>query len=99
MNLSRLVQQAKRALRKNPSLIEKGGDAVDKATGGKYADKVDKAQDAARRAAGLPQQNRNQQNRNQQNQGQQNPGQQNPGQQNPDQPQPGPQNSGQQREG
>ncbi|GAB3599935.1 hypothetical protein GCM10027446_32440 [Angustibacter peucedani] len=27
--------------------IEKGGDAVDKATGGKYADKVDQAQHTA----------------------------------------------------
>lgn len=32
-------------------LIEKVGDAVDKKTGGKYASQVDKAQDAARKAA------------------------------------------------
>ncbi len=52
MDLKGLVDKAKDALKKNPDLIEKGGDAIDKATGGKYADKVDKAQDAARKAVG-----------------------------------------------
>ncbi|MGW0039985.1 Rv0909 family putative TA system antitoxin [Gordonia sp. NPDC003376] len=52
MDLKGLVDKAKDALRKNPSLIEKGGDAIDKATGGKYAEQVDKAQDAARKAVG-----------------------------------------------
>ncbi|GAA4738620.1 antitoxin [Gordonia alkaliphila] len=53
MNLQNLVKQAKSALQKNPDLIEKGGDMVDKATGGKYAGQVDKAQDAARKAVGV----------------------------------------------
>ncbi|GAC68259.1 antitoxin [Gordonia soli] len=52
MDLKGLVDKAKSALKSNPDLIEKGGDAIDKATGGKYADKVDKAQDAARKAVG-----------------------------------------------
>ncbi|NDK90843.1 antitoxin [Gordonia desulfuricans] len=52
MDLKGLVDKAKETLRKNPSLIEKGGDAIDKATGGKYAAQVDKAQDAARKAVG-----------------------------------------------
>ncbi|GAB21670.1 hypothetical protein GOPIP_011_00610 [Gordonia polyisoprenivorans NBRC 16320 = JCM 10675] len=52
MDLKGLVDKAKAALQKNPSLIEKGGDAIDKATGGKYASQVDKAQDAARKAVG-----------------------------------------------
>lgn len=56
MDISKLVKQAKDALRKNPSLIDKGGDAVDKVTGGKYATQVDKAQEAARKAVGAPEQ-------------------------------------------
>jgi len=40
-------------------LIDKAGDAVDAKTGGKYADKVDRAQDAARRGGDRAQQNRN----------------------------------------
>ena len=52
MDLKGLVDKAKEALRGNPSLIDKGGDAIDKATGGKYASQVDKAQDAARKAVG-----------------------------------------------
>ncbi|MCH5643146.1 MULTISPECIES: antitoxin [unclassified Gordonia (in: high G+C Gram-positive bacteria)] len=52
MDLKGLVDKAKAALKGNPSLIDKGGDAVDKATGGKYAKHVDKAQDAARKAVG-----------------------------------------------
>ncbi|MEP9395231.1 antitoxin [Gordonia sp. VNK1] len=52
MDLKGLVDKAKAALKGNPSLIDKGGDAVDKATGGKYASQVDKAQDAARKAVG-----------------------------------------------
>lgn len=52
MDLKGLVDKAKEALRGNPSLIDKGGDAIDRATGGKYADQVDKAQDAARKAVG-----------------------------------------------
>lgn len=34
--------------------IERGGDAVDSATGGKYADKVDQAQAKADEAVGEP---------------------------------------------
>ncbi|MFT3659957.1 MAG: antitoxin [Gordonia sp. (in: high G+C Gram-positive bacteria)] len=49
MDLKGLVNKAKDELAKNPELIEKGGDAIDKATGGKYAGQVDKAQDAARK--------------------------------------------------
>jgi len=52
MDLNGLVNKAKDALKKNPNLIEKGGDAVDKATGGKFAGQVDKAQEAARKAIG-----------------------------------------------
>ncbi len=47
-----MVDKAKDALKSNPDLIEKGGDMVDKATHGKYAAQVDKAQDAARKAVG-----------------------------------------------
>lgn len=47
-----LVDKAKAALKGNPDLIEKGGDAVDKATGGKFAGQVDKAQDAVRKTVG-----------------------------------------------
>ncbi|GAA4664998.1 antitoxin [Gordonia humi] len=52
MDLKGIVDKAKNALKSNPDLIEKGGDAVDKATGGKFASQVDKAQDAARKAVG-----------------------------------------------
>lgn len=52
MDLKGIVDKAKNALKSNPNLIEKGGDAIDKATGGKYASQVDKAQDAARKAVG-----------------------------------------------
>ncbi|MFW0785387.1 antitoxin [Gordonia sp. CPCC 206044] len=52
MDLKGLVDKAKAALKGNPSLIEKGGDAVDKATGGKYSSHVGKAQDAVRKAVG-----------------------------------------------
>ncbi|MFT4125986.1 MAG: antitoxin [Gordonia sp. (in: high G+C Gram-positive bacteria)] len=54
MDLKGLVDKAKDALKKNPSLIDKGGDAVDKATGNKYASQVDKAQEAAHKAVGNP---------------------------------------------
>lgn len=53
MDIKGIVDKAKNALKSNPDLIEKGGDAVDKATGGKFASQVDKAQDAARKAAGV----------------------------------------------
>ncbi|WP_461665428.1 antitoxin [Gordonia sputi] len=83
MDLKGLVDKAKEALRGNPSLIDKGGDAIDKATGGKYADKVDKAQDAARKAVGVEGDKPAQQNPAPQNQNPQNPAPQNPAPQNP----------------
>lgn len=52
MDLGGIVNKAKQAIEKNPDLIEKGGDAIDKATKGKYAGQVDKAQEAVRVAAG-----------------------------------------------
>lgn len=52
MEINDIVNKAKDALKSNPDLIEKGGDMIDKATGGKFADQVDKAQEAARKAVG-----------------------------------------------
>ncbi|NDZ96335.1 antitoxin [Streptomyces sp. SID6673] len=52
MDLKGLVDKAKAALKGNPSLIEKGGDTVNKVTGGKYSGHVDKAQDAVKKAVG-----------------------------------------------
>lgn len=52
MDFKGIVDKAKSALHNDPSLIDKGGDAVDKVTGGKYAGQVDKAQDAVRKAVG-----------------------------------------------
>ena len=52
MDFKNLLNTAKSALQKNPSLVDKGGDAIDKATGGKYAGQVDKAQDAVKTAVG-----------------------------------------------
>ena len=52
MDLSGLVNKAKNALKSNPNLIDKGGDAIDKATGNKYSSHIDKAQGAARKAVG-----------------------------------------------
>lgn len=52
MDLKGMVDKAKDALQSNPDLIEKGGDMIDKATGGKFAGQVDKAQEAARKAVG-----------------------------------------------
>lgn len=75
MDLSGLVNKAKAALKGNPDLIEKGGDAIDKATKGKYAGQVDKAQDAVRKAVGTEGNNP----------GGQNPGNNTPGEQNPPQ--------------
>lgn len=49
-----LANKAKEFAAKNPDkvdrAIDKAGDIVDSKTGGKYADKVDKAQDAAKKA-------------------------------------------------
>ncbi|NLG46020.1 antitoxin [Gordonia sp. (in: high G+C Gram-positive bacteria)] len=61
MNLKGIIDKAKAALKSNPDLIEKGGDAIDKATGNKYASHVDKAQDAARKAVGAQDQPKNDQ--------------------------------------
>lgn len=52
MDLKGIVDKAKSALKSNPDLIEKGGDAIDKATGNKFESQIDKAQDAARKAVG-----------------------------------------------
>ncbi|MFT4044707.1 MAG: antitoxin [Gordonia sp. (in: high G+C Gram-positive bacteria)] len=52
MGLKELVEKAKTVLKGNPSLIDKGGDAIDKATGGKYTSEVDKAQDVVKKAVG-----------------------------------------------
>lgn len=52
MDFKDIADKAKDALHKNPDLIEKAGDAVDKVTGNKFADKVDKAQEAAKKAVG-----------------------------------------------
>ena len=61
MNLKGIIDKAKATLKSNPDLIEKGGDAIDKATGNKYASHVDKAQDAARKAVGAQDQPKNDQ--------------------------------------
>ncbi len=49
-----LADKAKEFAAKNPDkvdqAIDKAGDIVDSKTGGKFADKVDKAQDAAKKA-------------------------------------------------
>ncbi|MFE0751351.1 antitoxin [Gordonia sp. NPDC058843] len=79
MDLKGLVNKARATLQKNPNLIEKGGDAIDKVTKNKYSGQVDKAQDAVRKAVGSPQQNPGHQNPGHQNPGHQNPGHQNPG--------------------
>ncbi|UPW10514.1 antitoxin [Gordonia terrae] len=86
MDLKGLVNKARATLQKNPNLIEKGGDAIDKVTKNKYSGQVDKAQDAVRKAVGAPHQNPGHQNPGQQNPGHQNPGP-NPGHQNPGNPQ------------
>ncbi|MFW0795774.1 antitoxin [Gordonia sp. CPCC 205515] len=52
MDLKALVDKAKAALKGDPSLIDKGGDAINKATGGKYAGHIDKASDSVKKAVG-----------------------------------------------
>ena len=55
MGLDDLAQQAKKAAADHPEqaeklsdqAIERGGDTADKATGGKYADQMDKGQQSA----------------------------------------------------
>ncbi len=55
-----LLDKAKNFAKNNPDklesisdqVIDKGGDAADKATGGKFADKIDGAQDKADDAIG-----------------------------------------------
>lgn len=53
-NLKGLVGKGKQLAAENSDKIEdvvdKAGDFIDDKTGGKYADKVDKAQDAAKKA-------------------------------------------------
>lgn len=55
MDLNGLIGKAKKALKSNPSLVDKGGDAIDNITGGKYKGQVDKAQDAVKKAVGAEQ--------------------------------------------
>lgn len=54
MGISDMARKAKEALADNTEAAKKGvdkaGDVVDSKTGGKYADKVDKGQDAAKDA-------------------------------------------------
>lgn len=52
MDLKALVDKAKATLKGDPSLIDKGGDAINKATGGKYTGHIDKASDSVRKAVG-----------------------------------------------
>lgn len=52
MDLKGLIDKAKSTLQGNPSLVDKGGDAIDNITGGKYKGQVDKAQDAVKKAVG-----------------------------------------------
>lgn len=44
-----LVDKIKSLVKKNPSVIDKAGDAIDAKTGKKYEAQVDKAQDAAKK--------------------------------------------------
>lgn len=94
MDLKGLVNKARATLQKNPNLIEKGGDALDKVTKNKYSGQVDKAQDAVRKAVGAPGQGNpgqtpptNPTNPGEPLPGQQSPQPQNPRPQNPQQPQ------------
>ena len=52
MNFNDIVNKAKGALQSNPDLVKKAGDAVNKATGGKFASQVNAAQEAAEKAVG-----------------------------------------------
>ncbi|MXP22719.1 antitoxin [Gordonia sp. HNM0687] len=76
MDLKGLVDKAKNTLRGNPHLIDKGGSYVDKATGGKYAGHVDKAQDAVKKAVGAESSDAPKTQQPQQNPGQQESGRQ-----------------------
>jgi hypothetical protein len=49
MNFKQLADKAKAAIRKNPQYIDKGADALNKATKGKYSSQVDKGRDAAKK--------------------------------------------------
>lgn len=56
MDFKGLIDTAKNTLQNNPGLVDKGGDALDQVTGGKYAGQVDKAQEAIKKAVGAEQQ-------------------------------------------
>lgn len=71
MDFKNLANKAKDALSKNPSIVDKAGDMIDKKTGGKFADKVDKVEDAAKKWAGADETNPDEKN----------PGEKNPGEQ------------------
>ncbi|MGZ8178952.1 antitoxin [Williamsia sp. SKLECPSW1] len=49
MNFKQLADKAKSIVEKNPQYIDKGADAVNKATKGKYSEQVDKGRDAAKK--------------------------------------------------
>ncbi|MFP3992662.1 antitoxin [Streptomyces sp. E11-3] len=48
-----VFDKIKNKLHMGEDTIERAGDKVDEKTGGKYADQVDKAQDAAKDAMGI----------------------------------------------
>ncbi|GAB3132286.1 hypothetical protein GCM10027289_20040 [Tsukamurella serpentis] len=52
MNFNDIVNKAKDALGKNPGMLDKAGDFVNDKTGGKYADQIGKAKDAAQKFTG-----------------------------------------------
>ncbi|GAA1898579.1 MAG: antitoxin [Williamsia herbipolensis] len=49
MNFKQLADKAKAVVQKNPQYIDKGADALNKATKGKYSSQVDKGRDAAKK--------------------------------------------------
>ncbi|MCP2192678.1 MT0933-like antitoxin protein [Williamsia deligens] len=49
VNFKQLADKAKAVVQKNPQYIDKGADAVNKATKGKYSSQVDKGRDAAKK--------------------------------------------------
>ncbi|SIR75117.1 antitoxin [Williamsia sterculiae] len=51
MDFTQLTEKAKVIVGKNKQYIDKGADAIDKATKGKYKSQVDKGREAAKSAA------------------------------------------------
>ncbi|MFT3715983.1 MAG: antitoxin [Gordonia sp. (in: high G+C Gram-positive bacteria)] len=56
MDINDVVNKAKDALKSNSDLVKKAGDAVDKATGGKFHAQVEQAESAVNSAVGGNQQ-------------------------------------------